>query len=1018
MPNKNFSRRRFVGGLGLGGISLLLPWRPVMAGPFTRDDFDSLVPADKKLRPDWLKSLVARGTPEVLAGEDLRFVGMPVGGLCAGQVYLGGDGKLWHWDVFNRRMGTGAEHYAHPPQPHSPVEQSFTLTIDGKPRVLDRTGFRDVAFRGEYPVGVVSYHDADAPVEVKLEVFSPFIPLNTGDSSLPATIMRFNLHNTSAAKLELELTGLLENAVCIDHRDQPGTRHIRRVAGDSYTFLDGTVRESAQPQEPARPEILFEDWNKDTYQGWTVEGEAFGKGPVRKTAIPPYQGDVGGDTERVVNSHATAPGGDVSTRDGATGKLTSRVFRIERNFIRLWVGGGDHAGRTCVNLLVGGKPVRTVTGKRDNRMTLQSLDVREFAGKEACFEIVDAQKGEWGNIGVGRITFTDRAGEPQPLTGLPDYGSMGICLLGNPADTCADGLDAPLNAKLTGTLSRKLALAAGASATVDFVVTWYFPNLKINGVRDDGRWYASKFKSALEVADYVVKNRKRLIDDTMLWRDTWYDSSLPYWFLDRTQLNTSILATSTCFRFKSGRFWAWEGVGCCEGTCGHVWQYAHAMARLFPDLERDLRERVDFGLALQPNGAIFFRGENNNIPAIDAQSGSILRALREHQMSADSKFLQRNWPNIKRATQWLINKDGDGDGLIRDNQHNTLDSDWFGAVAWLSGLYQAALLAAAKMADETGDAEFANKCRAIAAKGQGMLVSELFDGEYFINKVDPAHADAINSGTGCEIDQMMGQSWAWQVGLPRVFPAKETRTALHSLWKYNFSPDVGPYRARYKDGRWYAMAGEAGLLMCTFPRKDWDYVQAKGKGPAGFAGYFNECMNGFEYQAASHMVWEGMLEEGLAVTRAVHDRYHATRRNPWNEVECGDHYARSMASYGIYLAACGFECHGPDGHIGFAPRLTPGDFRCAFTSPDGWGTFSQKDTPQGREARLELRWGSLRLKSLALETAKAANQLTLTIEAAGKPIAAQVKTDGRRVLIRLAQEITLHAGEAIVVRLK
>ncbi len=990
-----------------------------MAGPFTREDFGGLVPADKKLRPEWLKSLFERGAPEVLKGAELRFVGMPVGGLCAGQIYLGGDGKLWHWDIFNRRIGTGDGHYAHPLQPQSPVQQAFHLTIDGQKRALDREGFREVTFRGEYPLGMVEYRDTDAPVVVKLEAFSPFIPLNTADSSLPAIVLRITTQNTSPHKLELELSGLLENAVCLESRDRPGTRHFKRVAGDGFTFLEGTAGELATPQDAARSEIVFEDWNKDDYQGWTAEGTAFGKGPVRKSAVPQYQGDVGGDTDRVVNSHATAPESEVAGRDNATGKLTSRKFTIERHFLRLWVGGGDHAGRTCVNLLVDGKVARTVTGRRNNRMTLQTLDLRDLAGKEACLEIVDAQQGDWGNIGVGRITFADRAGEPALLTGLPDYGSMGLALLGKPADSGTDSQSVPLAAALTGTIGRKFSLEPGASATVDFVLAWYFPNLKINGVRDEGRWYASKFASALEVASYVIRNFKRLTEETKLWHDTWYDSTLPYWFLDRAQLNTSILATSTCYRFRSGRFWAWEGVGCCEGTCGHVWQYAHAMARLFPDLERDLRERVDFGLALQPDGAIFFRGENNNIPAIDAQAGSILRALREHQMSADNAFLKRNWPLIKRATQWLITKDGDGDGLIRGNQHNTLDSDWFGPVAWLSGLYQAALLAAAAMADETGDKEFAATCRVIAAKGQALLVKELFDGEYFINLVDPAHADSINSGTGCEIDQVMGQSWAWQVGLPRVFPEKETKSALQSLWKYNFSPDVGPYRERYKAGRWYAMAGEAGLLMCSFPRRDWDYQQAQGKGAAVFAGYFNECMNGFEYQAAGHMVWEGMVEQGLAVTRAVHDRYHASRRNPWNEVECGDHYARSMASYGVYLAACGFECHGPNGHIGFAPRLTPGDFRCAFTTPEGWGTFSQKDTPAGRDVRLELRWGTLRLRSVSLELATAAAKPpALTIEAAGRKITAKAEVTARRLVIRLAEEVVLHAGQAITIQVR
>ena len=138
----------------------------------------------------------------------------------------------------------------------------------------------------------------------------------------------------------------------------------------------------------------------------------------------------------------------------------------------------------------------------------------------------------------------------------------------------------------------------------------------------------------------------------------------------------------------------------------------------------------------------------------------------------------------------------------------------------------------------------------------------------------------------------------------------------------------------YKGGRWFALAGEAGMLMCTFPRKDWSFENAGGKGNTdGVRNLFNEVMNGFEYQVAGHMIWEGMVMEGLAVARAVHDRHHPSKRNPWNEVECGDHYSRSMASYGVFLAACGFEYHGPKQHIGFAPQLAPENFKAAFTAP-------------------------------------------------------------------------------------
>jgi hypothetical protein len=162
-------------------------------------------------------------------------------------------------------------------------------------------------------------------------------------------------------------------------------------------------------------------------------------------------------------------------------------------------------------------------------------------------------------------------------------------------------------------------------------------------------------------------------------------------------------------------------------------------------------------------------------------------------------------------------------------------------------------------------------------------------------------------------------------------------------------------------------AGESGLLMCTFPRKDHDFTKTQDSGRSGFAaGYFNECMNGFEHQVAGHMIWEGMLVEGLAVERAIHDRYHASRRNPWNEVEAGDHYARSMASYGVYVAVCGFEYHGPKGYIAFAPRLTPQEFKAAFTAAQGWGTFTQSVRERVLTAVIHLKYGTLALRTIAL----------------------------------------------------
>jgi hypothetical protein len=360
--------------------------------------------------------------------------------------------------------------------------------------------------------------------------------------------------------------------------------------------------------------------------------------------------------------------------------------------------------------------------------------------------------------------------------------------------------------------------------------------------------------------------------------------------------------------------------------------------------------------------------------------------------------------------QCLIDMDK-GEGLVEGAQHNTLDQPWFGKVAWLSSLYLAALRACEEMAHEVGDVEFAKTARKIFDRGSRNLDRELFNGEYYYQIPDKDHVRSVGSHNGCEIDQVFGQSWAFQVGLGRILPEGNVRKALASLWKYNFAPDVGPFRSAHKPGRWYAMAGEAGLIMCTWPQGEAARLQQ------GYDYYFNECMNGFEYQAAGHMIWEGMVQEGLAVTRAIHDRYHPSRRNPWNEVECGDHYARSMASYGVFLAACGYEYHGPKRFLAFAPRLSPENFRAAFTTAEGWGTFSQNDDAGRRKAAVDVRWGKLALKTLALAAIAGTKPANVKAALAGKPVEAQLAVANGRATIEFAQEVTIGAGQALSVEL-
>ncbi len=1034
LPRRDFIRHTALTSLALAAF------RPVARAAQTGDGQtrlapDHFIPVEKGLKPEWIRALFAKGEPERFRGRELATIGMPVGGICAGQVYLTGDGRLAYWDVFNQNINTGygAVNWKEGRGPElkvqdnrlvedSPVRQGFAVRVRRGTNImirpLNRKGFRDVTFRGEYPIGRVDYADADCPVTVRLEAFSPFIPLNTPDSALPCTILNYSIENRAAEPVEVTLAGWLSNAVCrhsatdfAGRLERIGT--VVREAGLTGFTLGARAIEAARPVSPP---TVFADFEDGNYGDWRAEGTAFGDRPAPGT-LPNQQPVSGFRGKGLVN---TFLGGDPPH-----GRLTSPEFTIERPFISFLIGGGGHAGKTCVNLLVEGQVMRTATGKDNERLAPHNWNVSDLKGRRARIEIVDAESGGWGHINVDQIEFRD-----EPMTTVTgelhqqaDFGSLGLYAVDPNAATAlalpaeddwttlferaADG--APARVPAEGGLIRVTRnLAPGEQATLSFAVVWHFPNL-FRGERRVGNHYARLFPGALEVARYVQREFGRLTAETRLWRNTYYDSTLPWWLLDRLHSTAANLATTTCQWWENGRFWAWEGGGCCHGTCGHVWNYAHTMARLFPELERSVREHQDFaeGVGMRKDGSIGFRGEGWDLWAGDSQGGYVLKAWREHQCSPDNAFLRRHWPAIRRAVEFLIAQDGNADGLIEGQQHQTYDENYFGANTFVGALYLGALRAAEEMAREMGDDVFARRCREIFEAGSRHSVQRLFNGEYFIQEVDLQQHPDWQYGDGCLADQLFGQGWAHQVGLGYLYPEPTVRTTLESIWKYCWAPDVTAQNAAHPPERWFVSKGDAGLFTCTWPR-------SKHLGPKS-TRYRDEIWTGIEYQVAGHMAWEGLLTEALAICRAVHDRYHPRRFNPWNEIECGDHYARAMASWGVLVGLSGFEYHGPRGQLGFAPRLSPEDFRCAFTAAEGWGSLSQQRGEKRQTNVIRLAWGRLRLQQLALEVTEPFTPSSVAVAVGDSAISATLRREGRRCFVEFSAPVTVTAGQTLTV---
>jgi uncharacterized protein (DUF608 family) len=535
-----------------------------------------------------------------------------------------------------------------------------------------------------------------------------------------------------------------------------------------------------------------------------------------------------------------------------------------------------------------------------------------------------------------------------------------------------------------GSVCHQVPLAPGAQVELTFLLAWHFPNRMSWDVADPaappptpvGNWYATQDDDAVAVVARTAPQLPELERRTVQFVSAFCATPVPAVVKEAALFNTSTLRTQTAFRTSDGHFFGWEGChddnGCCHGSCTHVWNYEQATAHLYGDLARSMRE-VEFLHATNARGLMSFRvnlplslGTTHGVAAADGQMGCLMKLYREWRLSGDDNWLRTLWPHARRALEFCWEPggwDADRDGVMEGCQHNTMDVEYFGPNPEIEFWYLGALRAGEEMARQVGDAAFADELRSIFESGSAWTDAHLFNGEYYEHRVQPARSRArvaaglahhdltdedldtppLQIGAGCLVDQLVGQAFAGVVGLGDLGDRGHIERTLRSIVQHNQRHSLGP---QFNPMRTYAAGDEAGTILCTYPR---------GNRPTRPVPYFAEVWTGLEYTLATHQIQVGQVREGITTIELIRSRYDGARRNPFDEAECGHHYARAMSSWGAYLA---MTCFGYDARSGeLSLSLVDGAAPTFWSTGHAWGTAALND---GR-VTVEVTEGTIRL---------------------------------------------------------
>ena len=846
--------------------------------------------------------------------------------------------------------------------------------------------FEQAAFLARFPFATIELKDKAIPLDVSLTAWSPFTPGQADDSSLPVGSMEYTFHNPTASSVDAVFSFNSKNFMQPELESVYRDNRLHGIAafpGGFQLWCDDNPKDAGSFAffVDSNDVVVDHSWFRggwwdaltlawrNVQQGVPMHNPATEHGASGASLFVPLKLAPGetrvirlmsawyaGNTNlRIGMNNRTSARSDSSQQhlsgflgkrllnsfdpygDGTLGGLVSRPFPIKERYIHFLIAGGSKEKKTVLQLMVNGEVRHASSGDNNDRLQWKSWDVSVLRQQGGMILILDLSDEPGGHICVDNIIFSD-----QPIETLKMANSNELKT--NQPYTLFEDFESRLADKWYG----------GTPYSDDPVSEPFHRP-----------WYTSRFENVGDVAAYWKHNYHSLYQRSAAFRDAFYDTTLPREVVEAVAANLTILKSPTMLRQADGRLWCWEGCsddsGCCHGSCTHVWNYAQALPHLFPDLERSLRE-TEFNEMFLPDGKQSYRVNlpiaigSLQLSAADGQLGGILKMYREWRVSGDTHWLQGYWPKIRLALDFMIKTwDPRETGLPEEGHHNTYDISFYGPNGHCGSFYVAALTAAVKMGEALNDDT--SRYLLLRNKGVKRLQDELFNGEYFYQQImedgldrpparlnpdenGPGYHSTIERlntqgpkyqyGSGCLSDGILGLWMARVCGIDDLIIDKsKVQSHLRSVHKYNLKHDLSTHANPQRPV--YAMGNDGGLLLCSWPHG--------GAQEIPFI-YSDEVWTGIEYQVASHLMFEGLVDEGLDIVRTCRDRYDGVRRNPFNEYECGHWYARAMSSYGLLQGLTGVRYDAVDKTLYVDSKV--GDFKSFLSTASGFGSVEFK----------------------------------------------------------------------------